>query len=184
MPHHEDDMSVYGYGYGPEEPKLMKPKPKKLVTKKSASRFTAEDAMAPLKMDFETYEEYQELREEVEQRITFMRMEAYDLERKSMDIQDQAKTVDDAHHALVHKQGELESWEQSLIKLSDTLDNRKVTIEKQHYDLRVVADRLQTANRQPLDVINDVLLQLELEVDPIQIAKAIREIGKSLDVKW
>lgn len=66
----------------------------------------------------------------------------------------------------------------------EAVKKRQELLDGQHTVLAALTTQLEKANREPLDVINDVLLQLELEVDPIEIAKRIREIGKSLDVKW
>lgn len=138
----------------------------------------------PLKADFESWEEFEELRDEIDQRMAFVRSETYDLERKSAWLQERSDDLDEMHTKLAKKTGELEDWERSLFKIKERLDDRDLTLNADHRKLELVTSRLEAANRQPLDVINDVLLQLELEVDPIEIAKHIREIGKTLDVKW
>lgn len=82
------------------------------------------------------------------------------------------------------KQDYLVDAKKNLDKLSGYLDERRAGLDDDNANLRTVVLAVQAANREPLEILNDALLQLELDVDPIEIAKNIRELVKTLDIKW
>lgn len=61
---------------------------------------------------------------------------------------------------------------------------REELLDRQHEGLKVITSNLEKANRTSLEIIDDILLQLELDVSPAEIAVNIRQIKNSLDVKW
>ncbi|ATW58014.1 hypothetical protein CNR34_00081 [Pseudomonas phage nickie] len=128
-------------------------------------------------IDFTTVEQYEEAREQIEALLL-----------------ENHRTMKRAEHLtseLEQKAGDLKEWQDALDKEQDHFSIEKERFEADQHkvlELQMViqraVERVNAANQDPIEVINEALLLLELDESPEEIAKLLREKREALDVKW
>ena len=89
------------------------------------------------------------------------------------------------------KRADLEEWQNALDREQDLFAEQKEKFETDQHNvmdlqsrISLAIDRVNAANRDPIETINEILLMLELDASPEEIAKLMREKREALDVKW
>lgn len=127
--------------------------------------------------EFNNLEDYEALAADLEKRHLQNILDAEKNRFHSIDIEKERTRVCD-------KEAANKIREHQLITREAMLTANESDLALQVQKVGIAIDRLSVANRPTLDVLADALLQLELDVDPAEIAKSVRELRKTLDVKW
>ncbi|UIS24640.1 hypothetical protein S21ZY_078 [Pseudomonas phage ZY21] len=131
----------------------------------------------PHKVEFSNMEEFEEARQHIEALLlenhkTVQRAEylADEVERKQTDLQEWQDSLDREQDSFQEQRRKFESDQKDVIALQSRIS--------------LAIDRVNAANRDPIETINEILLMLELEASPEEIARLMREKREALDVKW
>lgn len=128
-------------------------------------------------IDFTTVEQYEEAREQIEALLlenhrTMKRAERLtnELEQKAGDLKEWQDALDKEQDHFAIEKGRFEADQQKVLEMQSRI--------------AFACERVNAANRDPIEVINEALLLLELDESPEEIAKLLREKREVLDVKW
>lgn len=128
--------------------------------------------------------------------VEFRNMEEFEEARQHIEalLLENHRTVSRAEYLaneVDRKRADLEEWQNALDREQDLFaeQKEKFEIDQQNVlDLQkrisLAIDRVNAGNRDPIETINEILLMLELEASPEEIAKLMREKREALDVKW
>lgn len=132
---------------------------------------------APHKVEFETFEEFEEAKAQIESLL----LENFRTMKRAEHLTDQLES----------KRVDLQEWQNSLDKEQDRFAMEKeefAIASRQVLDLQTrieaACERVNVGNQDSIEVINEALLLLELEEDPKVIAQHLRAKREELDVKW
>lgn len=133
--------------------------------------------MPPRKVEFETFEEFEQARDQIEALL----LENHKTMKRAEYLTDQLEA----------KRADIEAWQSSLDAEQDRFVQEKEEFEHVQHSvlelqgkIQLAIERINAANRDPIESINEALLLLELEENPETIAKLLRDKREELDVKW
>ena len=129
------------------------------------------------RVEFETFEEFEEAKEHIEALL----FKNHQTMQKAKFLTDQMET----------KEAGLKEWQEALDLEQDRFAEQKedfnhaqqAVLELQSR-INLAIERVNAANRDPIETIDEILLLLELEESPAEIAKHLRVKREALDVKW
>ena len=130
------------------------------------------------------------------QQVEFSNMEEFEEARQHIEalLLENHRTVARAEYLaneVDRKRADLEEWQNALDREQDLFAEQKEKFETDQHNvmdlqsrISLAIDRVNAANRDPIETINEILLMLELDASPEEIAKLMREKREALDVKW
>ncbi|QOC57933.1 hypothetical protein phiK7B1_078 [Pseudomonas phage phiK7B1] len=129
------------------------------------------------RVEFETFEEFEAAKEHIEALLL-----------KNHQTMQKVQFLTDKLEA---KEADLKEWQEALDREQDSFQEQHRKFESDQKDvlalqsrISLAIDRVNAANRDPIETINEILLMLELEASPEEIARLMREKREALDVKW
>ena len=128
-------------------------------------------------IEFSTVEQYEEARDRLESLL----LENHKTLQKIKYLSEETKS---------QKVG-LNDWQESLDREQDLFSAQKEKFETDQHNvialqarIGIAIEQVNIANRDPIETINEILLLLELDHSPEEIAKHLRTKRDELDVKW
>ena len=128
-------------------------------------------------IEFSTVEQYEEARDRLESLL----LENHKTLQKIKYLSEEMKS---------QKVG-LNDWQESLDREQDLFSAQKEKFETDQHNvialqarIGIAIEQVNIANRDPIETINEILLLLELDHSPEEIAKHLRTKRDELDVKW
>lgn len=128
-------------------------------------------------IEFSTVEQYEEARDRLESLL----LENHKTLQKIKYLSEEMKS---------QKVG-LNDWQDSLDREQDLFSAQKEKFETDQHNvialqarIGIAIEQVNLANRDPIETINEILLLLELDHSPEEIAKHLRSKRDELDVKW
>lgn len=133
--------------------------------------------LVPREIEFTTHAEYEEARKHIEALLLENHRTMQRAEHLTCDLED--------------RRAGLNEWQEDLNKGQEKFASDKASLEAQvnqvldlQNRIQLACERVQAGNRDSIEVIDEILLLLELEENPVEIAKQLREKREILDVKW
>ena len=133
---------------------------------------------------FESIEEYHALANDLEARHMHNIQAMEQIRQHTVILKEKTHELDQDRTLLYQQSGDLKFREEALKVQERQLIADQTQLRSQVERVGVTIDQVARANRPAMQTIDDVLLQLELDVDPKEIAESVREFRKTLDVKW
>jgi hypothetical protein len=89
-----------------------------------------------------------------------------------------------AREELEAKEDALKEWEEDIQKQYDSVERQYTHQTALKATLEAKAEAIRLANVDPIALIDEILLELELEQDPKKIVEYVRKKRQALDIKW